>query len=301
MRRDVCLCERRERYLLASTYLSSRAFPSRLLHLPTPEDPTPSTDSHPILLPGIDLLNHQPLHPVSWISSPATATPSSTSSAASASNSSPSASSSAGRIAVILPSPTPAGEQVWNNYGGKPNDELLLAYGFTLADLSYDTSPLLLAASSIPPASAASLKALDLDVSKRFLVGRDGVVGGELRCAVRVLVGDEDERATMAEWAAATGTEGEASGRQKEGEQPTPEWWGRELEGGENEMNAVEVLLGMVGGRLTALRAGAQAGAEVQEGVRVEVKRIVGVYRQGECTVSRLFMTQTDERSRRRR
>jgi len=175
----------RDRFLLASTYLSSRAFPSRLLILPpptstssdptttlasTPADSTPGP-SHPILLPGIDILNHLPLHPVSWISSPLP------SSSSSSSSSTPS-----GIISVHLPSPTPISSQIFNNYGGKPNDELLLAYGFVLPSLPYDTSPLLLSSNRIPPVVAAELKdGLGVDVGKRFLVGRDGEieVGGE--------------------------------------------------------------------------------------------------------------------------
>lgn len=55
-------------YVDASTYISSRAFPSKLLTLP--EDGSSGTevketrpadvkdeDSHPVLLPGLDLLN----------------------------------------------------------------------------------------------------------------------------------------------------------------------------------------------------------------------------------------------------
>ena len=186
-------------------------------------------------------------------------------------------SSSRGRISVVLPKETPSGEQIWNNYGAKPNDELLLAYGFTLPSLSYDTSPLLLAAASIPPASKEVLGELGLDVSKRFLVGRDGVVGGELRCAVRVLVGDADERATLRAWSveAKTDTKGNGSGTTA-----APGWWEREV-GGENEMNVVELLGEMVRGRLAALRAGGQVPPDA-EGVREEVRRICVVYRQGQ-------------------
>ena len=54
-----------QEYLTASTYLSSRAFPSTLLS----ETPSlvSSPSSYPILLPGVDSLNHARAQPVSWV------------------------------------------------------------------------------------------------------------------------------------------------------------------------------------------------------------------------------------------
>ena len=53
--------EDREMYLTAATHLSSRAFPSKLLSSPVPLPGggilTEGDESHPILLPGIDLFN----------------------------------------------------------------------------------------------------------------------------------------------------------------------------------------------------------------------------------------------------
>ncbi|KAL7410742.1 hypothetical protein BDY24DRAFT_399189 [Mrakia frigida] len=262
------------RYLLASTYLSSRAFPSRLLILPPPTASIPTTSetgaapapapgpSHPILLPGIDILNHLPLHPVSWISSPLPSSSSTTN-------------SSSGIISVHLPSPTAASSQIFNNYGAKPNDELLLAYGFVLPSLPYDTSPLLLSSNGIPPSVSQELKeGLGVDVGKRFLVGRDGVieVGGELRVGVRWLVADEEEKEVMRRWATEE-KDGGGTG-----------WWEREV-GGENEMNVVELLGEMVGGRLRALRAGGVVEEGKEGEVREEVMRICGIYRQGQIEI----------------
>ncbi|KAF8915339.1 hypothetical protein CPB85DRAFT_1375057 [Mucidula mucida] len=70
-----------ELYLESATHLSSRAFPSSLLR--------------PVLLPGVDALNHARAHPVSWV--------------------------------------------LFNNYGPKPNSELILGYGFTLPTNPDDT------------------------------------------------------------------------------------------------------------------------------------------------------------------
>ncbi|KZV75122.1 SET domain-containing protein [Peniophora sp. CONT] len=111
----------RERYLTASTYLSSRAFPSTLLSyvpslLQTPE-------SHPVLLPGVDSLNHARANPVSWLVR------------------SPAASSAEEQTYVCLQTHTlyPADVEIFNNYGPKPNAELLLGYGFTLPHNPDDT------------------------------------------------------------------------------------------------------------------------------------------------------------------
>ncbi|KAI0306871.1 hypothetical protein B0F90DRAFT_1622711 [Multifurca ochricompacta] len=110
-----------KRYLTASTYLSSRAFPSTLL------SPSPSLiqtpDSYPILVPGVDSLNHARAQPVSWfVAYP----PSSTT-------------ESRGNMSLITHIPLKKGAEVLNNYGAKPNSELLLGYGFTLPANPDDT------------------------------------------------------------------------------------------------------------------------------------------------------------------
>ena len=42
-------------------------------------------------------------------------------------------------VAVVPLSETPAGAEIFNNYGAKPNAELILGYGFTLEDNPDDT------------------------------------------------------------------------------------------------------------------------------------------------------------------
>ncbi|KAG5654591.1 hypothetical protein H0H81_011566 [Sphagnurus paluster] len=112
----------RELYLSAATYLSSRAFPSSVLsHNPSLIS---SPDTKPVLLPGIDALNHARGEPVSWvISYPRT-------------NSSTSDSPS---ISLLLHNPFNKGQELLNNYGAKPNAELILGYGFSLPDNPDDT------------------------------------------------------------------------------------------------------------------------------------------------------------------
>ncbi len=42
-------------------------------------------------------------------------------------------------IALCVHKPTPAGQELFNNYGPKPNSELILGYGFTLPTNPDDT------------------------------------------------------------------------------------------------------------------------------------------------------------------
>ena len=114
-------------YVTASTHLSSRAFPSSILS-PNPSlVSTPST--LPVLIPGVDLLNHKRGQPVSWIVScqdPAQDTSNTVSIVAH-----PKYDADADTASPLI--------QVFNNYGPKPNDELILGYGFSLLDNPDDT------------------------------------------------------------------------------------------------------------------------------------------------------------------
>lgn len=115
----------RERWLTAATYLSSRAFPSTLLS-PNPSlVATPS--SHPVLLPGIDSLNHARAHPVSWIVDIA------------AGKAPSSSAPDEFTISLVEHLPISTGSEIFNNYGPKPNAELLLGYGFVLPENPDDT------------------------------------------------------------------------------------------------------------------------------------------------------------------
>lgn len=109
----------RDHYLTAATYVSSRAFPSTILSA-TPSLQLTDT-SHPILLPGIDSLNHARGTPVSWVISNHTNKP------------------TALAVNLVLHNPTSAGEELFNNYGPKPNSELILGYGFALPANPSDT------------------------------------------------------------------------------------------------------------------------------------------------------------------
>ncbi|KAF8602390.1 SET domain-containing protein [Ceratobasidium sp. AG-I] len=125
-----------DHYLAASTYLSSRAFPSTLLS-ESPTNTSPES-SHAVLLPGIDSLNHRRAMPVSWVATMAK----------DSGNTAHNIPHSDGRLDLLLHDSIPAGTECFNNYGPKPNSELILGYGFALPSNPDDTILLSLAASN---------------------------------------------------------------------------------------------------------------------------------------------------------
>jgi len=74
------------------------------------------TSSEICLIPFLDLLDHKPLHPILWKIDPITKN---------------------FEMRTIIE--TPAGSPVWNNYGAKSNEELLIAYGFCIERNPADT------------------------------------------------------------------------------------------------------------------------------------------------------------------
>ncbi|CUM56986.1 uncharacterized protein AC631_04117 [Debaryomyces fabryi] len=105
-------------YLWASLILKSRSFPSHLL-----KDHIKDSDikeDEAMLLPIIDLLNHNMSAKVDW---------------------SVTSSNSCTYFNFKSNSAVP-GEQLYNNYGMKGNEELLLAYGFCIEDNSADSAAL---------------------------------------------------------------------------------------------------------------------------------------------------------------
>ncbi|CAE6452214.1 unnamed protein product [Rhizoctonia solani] len=125
-----------EHYLGAATHLSSRAFPSTILSK-TPSN-TASNLSHAVLLPGIDSLNHKRATPVSWVANVSEPTSSST-------------------LDLLIRETIPAGTECFNNYGPKPNSELILGYGFALPSNPDDTILLSLAASNTTRSSMVEI------------------------------------------------------------------------------------------------------------------------------------------------
>lgn len=105
-----------EEYKWACGIFMSRAFPARVVY-PAPgagPGPGPGQDQDhdlTMLVPGVDALNHKPRAAVLWDGT-----------------------SSTSGFTVSVCAPVAAGDQVFNNYGPKSNEELLLGYGFCVQD-----------------------------------------------------------------------------------------------------------------------------------------------------------------------
>lgn len=83
-----------------------------------------------MLLPGVDALNHARAHPVSWVVNKRLPSPSQLS---------PQLDDADLLISLVLHQPVEYGSELFNNYGPKPNAELILGYGFSLPDNPDDT------------------------------------------------------------------------------------------------------------------------------------------------------------------
>ncbi|KAI5117177.1 hypothetical protein M0805_008156 [Coniferiporia weirii] len=129
---------RLDMYLAVATYISSRSFPSTLLSHAPSLVATPS--SYPVLLPGVDSLNHARNQPVTWGVSRLAQLPSETSADRSGSNDL--------CVSLTLNAPPRAGAELFNNYGPKPNASFILGYGFALPDNPDDTIMLKIGTSS---------------------------------------------------------------------------------------------------------------------------------------------------------
>ncbi|GAA6055931.1 hypothetical protein JCM3770_005599, partial [Rhodotorula araucariae] len=161
-------------------------------------------------------------------------------------------------------------EQVFNTYGAKSNEELLLGYGFVLSPNPADFLALKL---SLPPSCSAALfdliHTLKLENLRHF-VPRSGELPPELLAQMRLLVAQPEEVAAVE--ARATGADGK------------PVSW-EEAVGfvsWENELDVLDALEGMLQSKLQALQAGAGAA---QGGVRPDVAQMVQVYRQGQADI----------------
>jgi len=131
-----------------------------------------------VLIPGVDALNHARAQPVSWVVT--------RSSPSSSSTSSSSVDSHGNTISLVIHSASKAGAEIFNNYGVKPNSELLLGYGFTLPANPDDTIVLKIGGSG----------AVD-DPTARHEVGRSArgaeTVWAAITDAVRVPEADVEE------------------------------------------------------------------------------------------------------------
>ncbi|KDQ54521.1 hypothetical protein JAAARDRAFT_38195 [Jaapia argillacea MUCL 33604] len=203
-----------EKYLTAATYVSSRSFPSTLL---SPEPTLQITrDSYPVLLPGIDALNHLRGQPVSWVvsypptpeptppsqsdednddsDSDSTPTPTQTSFSPSQIAFPSSSPPTTPTISLVIHTPTPSGSELFNNYGPKPNAELILGYGFSVEGNADDTIVLRIGGSEKRWEVGRARKVADVDEKAE---GAEGKSQGE---------GEGEEGSVKTIWG--TGVEG---------------------------------------------------------------------------------------------
>ncbi|KAJ1822580.1 hypothetical protein LPJ56_000656 [Coemansia sp. RSA 2599] len=89
-----------ENYVWAASAVSSRAFSKELV-----QGLDEQTASSEVMLPLLDMMNHQPRRRVSWVALDS-------------------------GIEFVTGSELKSGDQVFNNYGPKSNEELLMGYGF---------------------------------------------------------------------------------------------------------------------------------------------------------------------------
>ncbi|WOO80919.1 Ribosomal lysine N-methyltransferase set10 [Vanrija pseudolonga] len=254
-----------ERYLAVATYLSSRAFPSHLLTLPDGQAQAPSTDaeSYPVLLPGLDLLNHTRGQPILWLSSRiAGPGPDGTPIEA---------------ISFVAPAAIETGAEIFNNYGAKSNEALLLGYGFVLDANPDDTVVLRLGTGALPPDAKARLDAKGLDAVERFAVGRDGELPKQLLEVVRAMLGEDEHEHDHSD-----------------DEDDEHACYEAEEKGLNLELDVLGMLGQMIEDKLAKLKAGGVPGADAK--VRPEVARLVKVYRDGQEAILTAALDKLGER-----
>jgi hypothetical protein len=165
---------------------------------------------------------------------------------------------------------------VFNNYGARGNETLLLGYGFVVDANPDDT--LVLQLGGMSPEIVAALEKQGLEAGKRFEVRRDGVLPQELVRTVRVMMADSG-------CACCGGHEeghdhddhdGHDHGHDDEDDEDEHAAHEKEVAELELELDVLGMLGGMLEDKLTRLEDVPEAEA------RPEVERMASVYRQGE-------------------
>ena len=134
---------------------------------------------------------------------------------------------------------------MFNNYGPRSNEELLLAYGFVIPDNPDDTVVLRLGG-GVSPEKQQRLSASGLDASERFFLRRDGQIPDALVGVMKILLAPEGES---------------------------------DSDSIETELDAVGELGGMLEDKLEKLTAGTHG----QSGeVRAEVRSMIEEYKRGQ-------------------
>ncbi|GAA5975503.1 hypothetical protein JCM10908_005181 [Rhodotorula pacifica] len=255
-----------ERWLWACTMLSSRAFPSSLIDNDQP-------NSTPVLFPGIDLLNHRPTARVTWSSDVRGA----------GSGSVTGGEEKGGSLTIVLDELVPAGTQVFNTYGAKSNEELLLGYGFVLPSPPSNPADILALKLSLPSpdSSAVYSKLHDLLArlglqEPRHTVPPSGVLPPALLTQMRLLLlasTDPSSFLAMVEELSHLSEKEEALEKLA-------------FLGWENELDVLDALEGMLEAKAEGLSAvNVDAEAAAQPSVRSEVKEMIKIYRRGQLQI----------------
>ncbi|WWC86058.1 uncharacterized protein L201_000929 [Kwoniella dendrophila CBS 6074] len=271
-----------ERYLATATYMSSRAFPSKLLNIPeeggsaTHEAKKDDQESQPVLLPGLDLFNHSRGQPILWLSS---LTPSADD-------------TKIPSVSLISAQDTESGVQLYNNYGPKSNEELLLGYGFVIPDNPDDVVTLRLGSSTLPPNIQKKLKDKGLDSNKVFELRRNGELDKNLLEIVRIMLNTHNH--------ANCDHDHDHDHEHEEEEEIDEEDEHALHQQEEKEMQLELDVLGMLGSMLDEKLEKLQTPLEKDEAgeteVREDIRRMCEVYKQGQIDILNAGMDKLSER-----
>jgi hypothetical protein len=167
-------------------------------------------------------------------------------------------------ISLVAPSPIDSGVQVYNNYGPKPNEELLLGYGFVLNPNPDDVLPLRLGGigSNVSANKKARLTSKGLDAGKRWIIKRDGEIPRDLMEVLRIVMGDEHHH---------------DHDDDEEEEEEEHGHWEQEME---LELDVLGALGQMLDDKLAKLES---VNSEVE--ARDDVRAMCDVYRRGELAL----------------
>ncbi|KAI4260494.1 MAG: hypothetical protein L6R42_004024 [Xanthoria sp. 1 TBL-2021] len=113
-----------EIYKWAATVIASRSFPAGALTSSRRYNGTSEQDGSPVLLPGLDLLNHSPAARVTW-------------------------QWTEDACNILSDQQLSIGTEVFNNYAPKSNEELMMGYGFSLFRNASDHCNLALGAMAV--------------------------------------------------------------------------------------------------------------------------------------------------------
>ncbi|GMK54051.1 hypothetical protein CspeluHIS016_0106370 [Cutaneotrichosporon spelunceum] len=263
-----------ERYAALNAAVSSRAFPSALLRLPdgSSTSAVKAEESYPVLLPGLDLLNHKRGQAITWLSSKIP--------------------SSKGDIeAISFISPGQETGEVFNNYGARGNESLLLGYGFVIPSNTDDT--LVLQLGGMSDEIVAALEKQGLEAGKRFEVGRDGVLPQELVRTVRVMMADSGCSCC----GGGDNHDHDHDHDHDHGQDEEEDDDDDEHAAHEKEVNELELeldVLGMLGGMLDDKLARLEDVPEAE--ARPEIAEMAAAYRQGQIDIVSAALEQLTER-----